>query len=79
MPSFIRFFFFFLSHLADSFIFASHQTKKYYKNLIPKNKKNFLIQSPVDTNYFDPEKKYPAAMARMGIDLGKLSSDQGQA
>ena len=27
----------------------------------------------------DPEKKYPAAMARMGIDLGKLSSDQGQA
>lgn len=27
----------------------------------------------------DPERKYQAAMARMGIDLGKLSSDQGHA
>ena len=59
VPAYIRFFFFFLSHLADAFIFASNRTKKYYKDLIPKNKKNFLIQSPVDTNYFDPEKKYP--------------------
>ena len=57
VPFLIKFFFFFFSYLADSFIFASHRTKNYYASLISKNKKNFLIQSPVDTNFFDPEKK----------------------
>ena len=57
-PFLIRLIFFFLSRLADGFIFASKRTKKYYEKLAPINCKNFLIQSPVDTNSFNPSNKY---------------------
>ncbi|EDZ60116.1 glycosyl transferase, group 1 family [Candidatus Pelagibacter sp. HTCC7211] len=57
-PTLIRNIFFFLSHLANGFIFASEKTKDYYKKLIP-NRKSFIIQSPVDTNFFNPYLKYP--------------------
>tara|TARA_X000000950_G_C13852606_1_gene635185 strand:- start:113 stop:1291 length:1179 start_codon:yes stop_codon:yes gene_type:complete len=58
-PFFIRKIFSFLSSSANSFIFASEKTKEYYINLIPSKTKNFLIQSPVDTDHFDPNIKYP--------------------
>ena len=58
-PFFIRKIFSYLSSSANSFIFASEKTKEYYINLIPSKTKNFLIQSPVDTDYFDPNIKYP--------------------
>ena len=58
-PFFIRKIFSYLSSCANSFIFASEKTKEYYINLIPSKTKNFLIQSPVDTDYFDPNLKYP--------------------
>jgi len=59
-PFIIRFTFNYLNFFADSFIYGSKNTEKYYKKLISKNKKNFLIQSPVDTNYFNPSITYPA-------------------
>lgn len=58
-PFIIRVIFFFLSHLANGFIFASKKTKRYYFKLIPSNRKSFIIQSPVDTNFFNPDLKYP--------------------
>ncbi len=57
-PFFLRKIFSYLSPYANSFIFASEKTKQYYKNLIPSKSKNFLIQSPVDVNFFNPNLKY---------------------
>lgn len=57
-PAFIKNLFFFLSYLANGFIFASQKTKNYYKSLIPNYKKTFIIQSPVDINLFNPNLKY---------------------
>lgn len=59
VPSIIKFIFNFVNFLADGFIYGSYSTKKYYKKLISKNKKNFLIQSPVDLNFFNPTINYP--------------------
>lgn len=56
-PFIVRKIFFFLSRLANGFIFASERTKGYYKKFIP-NKKNFVIQSPVDVNLFNPNLNY---------------------
>ena len=56
-PKITRYVFFLLSRLANSFIFASERTKKYYSKLLPKKKNYFLIQSPVDINLFDPSLK----------------------
>lgn len=58
-PFFVRGIFFLLSRLANSFVFASNRTKNYYKNLAPKKRKNYLIQSPVDVNIYDPNFEYP--------------------
>ena len=58
VPNIIRKIFSFTSFFADSFIYASHQTKKYYSKLISSNKKNFLIQAPVDIHFFNPNKNY---------------------
>jgi len=58
-PAIVRKVFFFLSHLANGFIFASEKTKKYYRKLIPTKRKNFIIQSPVDINLFNPNLNYP--------------------
>ncbi len=58
-PAIVRKIFFFFSHLANGFIFASERTKKYYKKLIPINRKRFIIQSPVDIGYFNPRLNYP--------------------
>jgi len=58
-PIFIRNIFFFLSHLANGFIFASEKTKDYYKKLVPIDRKSFIIQSPVDTTFFNPYLKFP--------------------
>ena len=58
MPKFIRIIFFLTSGLANIFIYASHQTQEYYKKLVPATKASFVIQSPVDTNFFDPTMKY---------------------
>lgn len=57
-PYLIRKIFSFLSPMADTFIFASEKTKKYYEDLIPLKKKNYIIQSPVDINFFDPNIEY---------------------
>tara|TARA_B100001057_G_C22797852_1_gene930381 strand:+ start:210 stop:1334 length:1125 start_codon:yes stop_codon:yes gene_type:complete len=56
-PVLIRTIFYFLSHLANGFIFASERTREYYRRLIPGSKKSFVIQSPVDINLFDPNLK----------------------
>ena len=58
-PIFIRNIFFFLSHLANGFIFASEKTKDYYNKLVPIDRKSFIIQSPVDTTFFNPYLKFP--------------------
>ena len=58
-PAIVRNLFFFLSHLANGFIFASAKTKNYYRKLIPINRKNFIIQSPVDIKFFNPKLDYP--------------------
>ena len=47
MPFPVKIIFFFLSRLADGFIFASEASEKYYCNLIPK-KPTSVIPSPVD-------------------------------
>ena len=57
-PFFIRKAFSLISPLANCFIFASERTRQYYKNFVPQKTKNFLIQSPVDINFFDPKFKY---------------------
>lgn len=58
-PTIVRNIFSFLVHLANGFIFASEKTKKYYIKLIPVNKKGFIIQSPVDISFFNPNLNYP--------------------
>lgn len=58
-PLFVRVIFFFISQLTDSFVFASERTKEYYEKLTPKNKKSFLIQSPVNTSFYDPSSEFP--------------------
>ena len=58
-PIIIRNVYFLLSRLADCFVFASYRTKSYYKKLTPKNKRNFLIQSPVNVNFYDPSFEFP--------------------
>lgn len=70
-PFFIRKIFSYLSSSANSFIFASEKTKEYYINLIPSKTKNFLIQSPVDTDYFDPNIKYPIEELKKKYSLAK--------
>ena len=57
-PLLIRKFFSLLSPLANSIIFASERTRDYYKNYLPVKIRSFLIQSPVDVNFFDPSLKY---------------------
>ena len=56
-PKIIKNIFSLVSNLANGFIFASERTKKYYSKLIPSKKKNFLIQSPVNTRLFSPHAK----------------------
>jgi len=58
VPFIIRVIFFFLSKLANGFIYGSERTKRYYKKFISTKQQCFLIQSPVDVNYFDPTIKY---------------------
>mgnify|MGYP006080376079 CR=1 FL=1 len=58
-PLFVRVIFFFISQLADSLVFASERTKEYYETLTPKYKKSFLIQSPVNTSFYDPSSDLP--------------------
>jgi len=53
-PIIIRLIYFFLSRLAECFVFASNRTKKYYQSITPKNKKSFLIPSPVSVSFYDP-------------------------
>lgn len=50
--------FFFINNLADGFIFASEKTKIYYKELISSKKKSYVIQSPVDLDFFNPNLTY---------------------
>lgn len=57
-PFLIKKIFSFVSPLANTFIFASERTKKYYENFLPPATKNFLIQSPVNVNFFDPNAEY---------------------
>lgn len=58
-PSLIRKIYFVLSRLANCFVFASNRTKEYYKKITPTNKKSFLIQSPVDINFYNPSQDFP--------------------
>ena len=57
-PILIRKIFSYFSILADSFIYASYRTKKYYEKYVPLNKKYFLIQAPVDIKFYDPSKNF---------------------
>ncbi len=52
MPFIIRHLFSFFSRYSDGFIFASYRTHKYYNELIPNKKKEFIIPAPVDTKSF---------------------------
>lgn len=56
-PKIVKNIFSVLSNLANGFIFASERTKKYYSKLIPSKQNFFLIQSPVNTNLFNPHAK----------------------
>ena len=58
VPFLVRIAFLFFSRFSNGFIFASQRTQNYYKKLVPKNKPTFVIQSPVDTNFFDPNLDY---------------------
>ena len=55
MPFILRKVFSILSVLPDAFIFASERTKEYYSSLIKKNKLEFVIPAPVDTDFFSPK------------------------
>jgi glycosyltransferase involved in cell wall biosynthesis len=57
-PFIIKCVFFFLSHLANGFIYGSERTKEYYKKLVPRKSTTFLIQSPVDVDFYDPSLEY---------------------
>ena len=57
-PKIVKNTFYYLSSLANSYIFASEKTKMYYKNFFSNHRKNFIIQSPVDTEKFDPKINY---------------------
>ena len=53
-PSFVRIIFSILSRNLDGIIFASSRSRDYYCKYLSKTKHNFIIQSPVDVNYFTP-------------------------
>lgn len=55
MPFIVRVTFFLLNNAADGFIYASQRTKDYYSPLVNRKKKSFVIQAPVDTDYFNPD------------------------
>ena len=47
-----------LSRYADGYIFASERSKEYYGSLVKKDKPQFVIPAPVDTQKFDPARSY---------------------
>ena len=71
VPLVIKIIFYFLSNLSNCFIYASHKTKNYYKKLVPKVVKNFIIQSPVDISFFDPNISYNLNNIEKTINLKK--------
>lgn len=58
MPKLFREIFRMLGFLVDGYIYASNRSMDYYSVPAKKNKQNFLIPAPVDTQKFDPKKKY---------------------
>ena len=58
-PFVFRNMYFLFSRLVNCLVFGSNRTKEYYKNITPKNKKNFLIHSPVNVNFYDPLFNFP--------------------
>ncbi len=55
IPYIFRKIFSFFSRMPDAYLFASECTKKYYTPFIKdRNKPEFIIQSTVNTSYFDP-------------------------
>ena len=72
VPFVIKIIFYFLSNLSNGFIFASHKTKNYYKKFVPRKAKNFVIQSPVDINFFDPNNYYTLNDIKKNIDFKKI-------
>lgn len=69
------------SHWADGFIFASEKVKKYYSNKyltqeIINKKPHLIVQAPVDTKKFDPEKVKPDInMAQMtGLNISTIAN-----
>jgi glycosyltransferase involved in cell wall biosynthesis len=70
MPKFFRFLFSLLSELPDAYIFASERTSHYYGNLIPENKKRFVVPAPVDTQQFKPS---DAMLASQLSENGKIT------
>ena len=55
MPAMFRNIYTKLSFLADAYLYSSERTKKYYKSFSKKNRPDFIILPPVDTNFFHPE------------------------
>lgn len=54
MPLIIRVIFYIFCWIPNAYVYASNRTKNYYMNPIINNKKNQVIQSSVDTDYFSP-------------------------
>lgn len=57
-PFFLRIIFKLLSPLAAGYIFSAKKAKKYYMEFINNKKPKFIIHPPVDTQLFNPLKKY---------------------
>ena len=57
-PLVIRKIFSVVSRFSNEFIFASEATKSYYKSLLKRETKGYVIPSGVNTKKFDPKVKY---------------------
>ena len=58
MPWFLRKLFSVFSSLPIAYIYASHRTKEYYRNLIRHSVLEYVIPAPVDTARFSPDREY---------------------
>lgn len=48
-----------ISYLSDGFVYASNRSLEYYRDVVPEDKKSFIVPAPVDTEKFKPKKYYP--------------------
>ena len=48
-----------ISYLTDGFVYASNRSLDYYREIVPRHKRSFIIPAPVDTEKFKPKIHYP--------------------